>query len=212
MLPKLTPVECVQKTLAQLADKKDRAAQRSSREIEQDRAQIAYAAHAEGDQKAIKRLEQLAHDAAGIAGEVASINNAISEANKRLAAARQDEAHAAEQERIRKVREVLVAFVECGNELDEIMSDLAEQGTLMTQIITQLHGLGVSVPSHQQWDVLGFQSLLTALAGTVWHHRFEHLPPNQRRSFKALTEGWAATVRNSLGEPEQAKEKEDAAA
>jgi flagellar biosynthesis chaperone FliJ len=211
MLPKLTAVECVQKTLSSLADKQDRAAQRL-REIEQERAQIAYAAHAEGDVKAIKRLEQLAHDAAGIAAEALSVETAIAEAHRRLDGAKQNEARAAEQERIKKVREVLVAFVACGNELDEIMRDLAEQGPQMQQLITQLHVLGVSVPSHNQWDVFGYQSLLTALANTIWHHRFEHLPPNQRRSFKALTDGWAATILNSLGEPDQIKEKEDAAA
>jgi hypothetical protein len=181
-------------------------------EIHLERAQIAYAAHAENDPKAIKRLEQLAHDAADIVVEVASVDTAIAEAHRRLDGAKAAQARVAEQERVKKVREVLVAFVECGNELDEIMSDLAEQGALMPHLITQLHGLGVSVPSHNQWDVLGYQSLLTALASTIWHHRFEHLPPNQRRSCRALTDGWAATIRNSLGEPEQTKEKTDAAA
>jgi predicted translin family RNA/ssDNA-binding protein len=84
----LTAIEWVEKTLSQLADKRERALKRSQ-EISAERAQIGYAAHAKGDQKAIKRLEQLNLDVVNMSGEVASIDAAIAEAQKRLAAAQQ---------------------------------------------------------------------------------------------------------------------------
>lgn len=88
---------------------------------------------------------------------------------------------------------------ECGAELDECMRDVAEQGELATKLITKLHHLGVDLPTFQQWDVLGGQALKTALMSTIWKRHSEHLAPNQRRSFKALVDGWAATIRGGVG-------------
>ena len=200
MLPKMTPIECVEKTLSQLADKKERAAQRL-REIEQERAQIAYAAHAEGDAKAIKRLEQLAHDAAGIAGEVSSVDTAIAEAHRRLDGAKAGEAREAARANAAEIKALLTVFAETARDMDEALADFATSSHELRDVVNKLHNLGCQFPNHNQIESLGSRAVLTAIGQSIFKRAVETLAPGERRSFAPMVATWIANIENTHIKP-----------
>jgi hypothetical protein len=212
MLPKMTPTECVEKTLAQLADKKERALKRSQ-EIAAERAQIGYAAHAEGDQKAIKRLEQLNLDVVNMNGEVASIDAAIAEANKRLDAAKQNANRDAAKQNATEIRKLLAAFAAAATDMDEALADFATASYELRDAVNNLHGLGCAFPSHNQIESLGSRVVLTAIGQSIFKRAVETLAPGERRSFAPMVATWIETIeRNNiaplLGEQTAAKKEE----
>jgi hypothetical protein len=215
VLPKLTAVECVEKTLSQLGDKKDRALKRSQ-EISAERAAIGFAAHAEDDPKAIKRLEQLNRDMLAMSGEVESIDAAIGEANKRLDAARQNANREVAKVNAGEIRKLLAAFAAAATDMDEALADFATSSHELREVVNKLHGLGCNFPNHNQIESLGSRVVLTAVGQSIFKRVVETLPPGERRSFGPMVAGWIKTIEDShvrplLGESEQSKEKADAA-
>ncbi len=195
----MTDIEAAEKTIAILTDKKDRAAARIQ-QIAEERKSVGFAVHADGDAKARKRLDQLNADDATMVGELQSLDAAITEATARLAAAKAAPAQEADGANARATREVLGAFREAGHELDDAMRDIGEIGALLQNLLSQLHNLGCQFPSHQQLNTLGAQALATSLMSTPWHKRYEHVPPNQRRTFGSLIDTWSKTIEASIAE------------
>ena len=74
--------------------------------------------------------------------------------------------------------------------------------------LDELRQGGITHPSYEQIDALGYRAVLTMLANTPWAKRFERLGPLDRKSFGALTAGWALMIENAinakLGERETA--------
>jgi hypothetical protein len=78
MLPKMTNIEIVERTIAQLNDKRDRVTQRSSA-ISAERQQLGFAVHANNDKAAAKKLSDLNAEFLTLAGEIESIDGALVE-------------------------------------------------------------------------------------------------------------------------------------
>jgi hypothetical protein len=57
-----------------------------------------------------------------------------------------------------------------------------------------LHAAGVRSPTYEQLDALGYQAFATAIMQTPWHRRFEHLAPNERKSFRGLIDAWVMAI------------------
>jgi hypothetical protein len=114
----MNDIEAVEKVIAGLTDKRDRAVARIA-EITGERQRIAFAAHTTGDTVARARLDKLRVDAVFITGELADINDAIAEANKRLATARSATDHTAGKARIGRVHQLLAELEECAPQLDK---------------------------------------------------------------------------------------------
>jgi molecular chaperone GrpE (heat shock protein) len=205
-------VAACEATLAGL-EKKREACVRRGTELQDERANVALAAHT-GDAAARKRLDAINRESAEHASELQSLDAALRAAAERVAVARRAEAEEQDRANAAQVRKVLGEFVECGHELDDALNDVAQLGYAMIELLSKLHGLGVSFPSHEQLSVLGWQCVLTSLMASPWRKRTDHLPPNQRRSFKMLVDGWAGTVNSGLVQrlDEQSKESTDAAA
>jgi hypothetical protein len=151
----------------------------------------AYAAHAVHDPDAERELTNVAATIAINDSMLASIGEAISEAQTKLMVARAYEADVADRAKAREILELLGAFKEAGHELDDALRTLSETGRLFVGMVGQLRGFGVG-PSYEQVDVLGGQAVLTALLGTVWGKRFPRLAPHEHRSFRTLVDGWVA--------------------
>jgi hypothetical protein len=103
-----------------------------------------------------------------------------------------------------KIGALPVSAIDTPLVLSVIHSDLVA----MQDLHTRMQQLGSSFPTYQQFKVLGLSCLKTALMNTpIWAREFDHLPPNQRRSFKELIGGWAATIESGivtrLGEAKQ---------
>jgi hypothetical protein len=114
----MNDIEAVEKVIAGLTDKRDRAVARLA-EIAAERQRIAFAAHATGDAVARTRLDKLRVDAVFITGELEDIDGALAEANERLAAARDVADHAAGEARVGRVHQLLAELEECAPELDK---------------------------------------------------------------------------------------------
>jgi hypothetical protein len=167
----------------------------------------AYQAHAADDPDARRELDNVIAAAATNDGVLTSVQEAISEAETKLAVARAYEADVADQAKARAILELLGAFRECGREMDDAARTLGETGKVLTGLLSQLHAAGVHSPSLQQFDVLGDQALKTAILGTPWGKRYPLLAPHERRMFGDLIDGWAtmieSRIRAQLGEQEE---------
>lgn len=163
-----------------------------------ERSSIALAVHASGDKAARKRLDEINAALGAHASELASLDAALQAAAERVVAAQQAEAHAADLENVRRLRELVAAFREAGEELDDAMRDIGEIGALLKSILNQMHSLDCRFPSHAQLDALGAQAMATALMGTPWHKHYEHVPPRSRHTFKELISGWSDVIENGI--------------
>jgi hypothetical protein len=92
----------------------------------------------------------------------------------------------------------LQEFCKDGMRLDEALAVVAEAASALPDRLTKIHGLGSAFPSHQQLETLGYISVLTALRQSPWAHRFEPVPPNQRRNFTALLMQWHDTIERGI--------------
>jgi hypothetical protein len=168
------------------------------RELAEARRAHAHQAHAVHDPDAQRELTDVAATIAMNDSMLASIHEAISEAQAKLAIASAYEAEVADRAKAQAILEILGAFKEAGHELDDALRTVGEMGKVLGNLLSQLHAVGVHSPSHQQLDVLGGQALLTGIMATPWAKRYPLLPPDQRRSFRVLVDGWAAMIEQRI--------------
>jgi len=200
----MTDVKTAERTLADLQTKRGVLVAHGL-ELEEQRQQIAFAAHT-GDQQARKRLDGINRDTVVHGSELASIDAAISEANTRLQAARRAEGIAADRQRACELRTVLEEFVECGRKLDGAMAVLVAESTEFHQALMRMHSLGCESPTSELVRVNSTSALFTALMRTPWQREFRHLAPGQKRTFAELVAGWSQVIergiKQKLSEPE----------
>jgi chromosome segregation ATPase len=188
-----------EKVLSELQSKRARLIARGV-EIGDQRAAIAYDAHATGDTKAEKRLAELHREAAEYESQLAGLDSAIKTAGEKLAQARQAEVARADREAAAALRRELDRFREYGRQLDAALATVATSGQALHESLGKIHSLGSAFPTGQQLHSLGARALLTAIAATPWRREFETIAPRERRSFSDLIETWAATIESRLGE------------
>lgn len=188
---------------AKLARHRERAV-----ELEAERKQASFGAHALHDAKQRKALADVVDQSIRHETEGRAIGDAIEEARRRLAISTAYEADVADRAKARHALELLAAFQECGRELDSALQTVAETGRILPNLLSQLHAAGVRSPNRDQFDALGYAAVLTSLGGTIWGRRFEPLAPNRRQSFRALVDAWvmaaAPRLRAQLGENDEA--------
>jgi hypothetical protein len=214
MLPKMTDVEIVERTISQLTDKRDRVVARST-EIAAERQQLGFAVHADNDKAARAKLDKLNAEAATLTGELDSIKGAISEAEKRLAAAQQAASREAAKANAAEIRKLLTAFAATATDMDEALADFATASHELREVVNSLHSLGCQFPNHNQVESLGVRCTLTAIGQSIFKRAVETLAPGERRAFVPTVAKWIASIERNqitplLGEQTN-KEKADAA-
>jgi hypothetical protein len=209
VLPKLTAVECVERTISQLQDKKDRIAQRA-KEISAQRQELGFAVHANNDKAAAKKLSDLNAEFLTLAGETESIDGALTEAQKRLTAAKQVAAGEVAKANAAEIKELLTVFAAVASDIDEALADFATSTFELRDVVNKLHGLGCNFPNHNQVESLGSRVVLTAIGQSLFKRAVETLAPGERRTFVPMVATWIANIENThvkpLLDPEQAKE------
>jgi hypothetical protein len=211
MLPKLTPVECVEKTISQLQDKKDRIAQRA-KEISAQRQELGFAVHANNDKAAAKKLADLNAEFLTLAGETESIDGALTEAQKRLTAAKQVAAGEVAKASAVEIRNLLTVFATVAQDMDEALADFATSSHELRDVVNKLHNLGCNFPNHNQVESLGSRVVLTAIGQSLFKRAVETLAPGERRTFAPMVATWCETIERThigplLRDPEQPKER-----
>jgi hypothetical protein len=200
MLPKMSDVEIVEKTIAQLNDKRDRATKRVQ-EITGERQQLGYSVHAENDTKAKGRLATLNAEMAAMAGEIESVDGALIEAGKRLAAARQAVEREAARTNAAEIKELLTVFATVAQDLDESLADFVTSSHEMRDIVNKLHNLGCQFPNHNQIESLGSRAVLTAIGQSIFKRSVETLAPSERRTFSPMVANWISNISNTHIKP-----------
>jgi chromosome segregation ATPase len=205
-----TSVADAERTLHELQAKRERVVVRAA-ELAVERKDAAYAAHVEKNADARRRLNAVNAESAQHASELKSVEDALATAQERLGAARQHAARERDRAQARELRAQLAALTEASVSLDEALQALAEEGHALLEVVSKMHTLGTSYPSHEQVRVFGTHAVLTALMETPWKRGFQTLAPNERRNIRQLVQTWVATierdVRARLGEAEQTNDE-----
>jgi hypothetical protein len=200
-------------TLANLQQKREALVARGHR-LGEERAKLAFAAHAEADAKARKRLDEINRESALHDSELRSLDAAIVEAGERLKAAQAIEQQAQAREVAAELLKRAALLVQHAQSLDDANAVRVEASCAIAETLTQMRsladGLGVRVPSHEQYLALGSRADLTATMQTPFAREIgEHLPPNQRRTHVSYLAQWSDQIAKAcaavLGEPQKEK-------
>jgi hypothetical protein len=162
--------------------------------LAKERDAIAYDAHAVGDPKSRAKLDKLNLEGYQRTGEIASIETALKVARQRLAEAEQAEQQAQGRGVARELLKRAARLVELAQTLDdanrirgEVSCAISEELQTMRQIA---HGLGVFVPSEQQFLSLGSRAEQTTLMKMPFHRIAERLAPNEKRNHSSYAQPW----------------------
>ena len=203
----------VQKSEAVIADleTKRAACVRRGTELADERAAVALDAHT-GNTKARKRLDEINAAIAAHGSELASFDAAIKAAGERLqqaqASASQTQARKVARELLKRAR----VIVEHARTLDDANTIRVEASRAIADELTEMrslaHGIGLFVPSHDQFLALGSRADHTAGMQTPFAREVaEHLPPRERRTHSSYAVSWHVAITKAaaaiLGEDKQ---------
>jgi hypothetical protein len=191
-----------ERVLSGLRQKRDAAVARGVA-LGEERTTLAFAAHADDDAKARKRLDEINREAALGDSELRSIDAAIGEATKRLAAAQAVEAREAERQRAREVLAVTERMKAAGQAIDDALAVLVAAGEDVHAAADALHMLGCPSPTGQQLLSFGERVIRGAVQKTMWSRAIERLAPGEHTSFSRVIDGWAAMIERQIGEKEE---------
>lgn len=191
-------LEKAQATVAELMRKRDKAVE-LWKNMTAERSAISFAAIAEGDKDAKKRLDQINSDGVKINAELESIDAAIGVARERVEQAKRDEQRGEDRDRALKLRDELKVFVKLGEQMDhhlQAFAALADQAKTSTQ---RIHALGHGAPNWSQFETFGAMAVNAVLMFTPWKREVaQHLAPRDRRTFTQLFQGWAAGAERAV--------------
>src|SRR5262249_18474024 len=194
----------VQKSKAVIADleTKHAACVKRGTELADERAAVALDAHT-GNVKARKRLDEINAAIATHGSELSSIDAAIKAAGERLQQAQasqsQTQARKVARERLKRAR----IIVEHARTLDDANTIRVEASRAIADELTEMrslaHGIGLFVPSHDQFLALGSRADHTAGMQTPFARDVaEHLPPRARRTHSSYAVSWCAAITKAV--------------
>jgi hypothetical protein len=188
---------------------KQRAALLDKQAMLAERLRVAsYEAHAQGD---VKLIDGLTEEAVRLDHRIASLNDAIAEAERRLRHAQEAAARAAECEKAKELLDHLKQFRQYGDQIDRALQVLIVSTVGLQNTLTEINRCGSDFPSQAQLLSLGGRVLLGAMGKTPFRRNFETLPPLERdRSMAAIIEQWCTTVERTITQKLGAKETEAA--
>jgi hypothetical protein len=237
----MNDVDAANKVLAQLTDQRDRATDRV-RQIEDQRRSLAYAVHADGNEKQQAGLNALNRQMADLASMIEDVDLALAEGRRRLDAAKAAAGRADASEHRQRARAILAELEACAPELDRTIphpddgqpyafSDpptVCKTAALAHALLVELKavGLGRDATFPKSWHgAAGKFDLEKALRGTAsagWPGLSADIRPATRNSisfgvrqtvnFTRLLGVWANAVRADLARHEQATNKAEIAA
>jgi hypothetical protein len=221
----MSEIEKAEHVLNNLRAKRDAAVARGI-QLGEERTTLAFAAHASDDAKARKRLDEINRESALHDSELRSLDAAIVEAAKRVAAAQAVEAQAVDRQRAAEAQKLARELGECFPYLDRKLAEAARTLTAINDGVQQLHQLGFTAPSDAQIRLAIVQIIQTWAHSLPksWHDHLrdglQFLAPHERRTatqyWDAVKTGLQNAIRQHTGEVEQPTkrqigEKEEAA-
>jgi hypothetical protein len=203
------PVGAAESAIADLQERRREHVERGRDLIARHQA-ASYAVYVDR-QGETTELTELTAATRAFEDQTRSLNEAISEAETRLVAARQAVAKAVDIERAKALREEVEHFRALGEQLDETLQAVGHLGIEAYASLARIHQLGSEFPSTYQLDTLGSICLRTAMQRGRWGKDSVLVPPMQRRDFGALFEVWAEAIERNVVAPHLGAQSEEAA-
>lgn len=170
-------------------------------ELANERGRVALGAHT-GDKKSRSRLDDINIASAKFASEFASIEAAITEANKNLDAAQAAEAQAADREKAKQIAALNAKLAEELDDADDAFADAISSVLSARALLMEMHTLGVTSPTDQMFRINSVVVIKTALQNLPqpWINDFEfaRLAPSQKKAFKPLATAWRDQIANQI--------------
>jgi hypothetical protein len=174
-----------------LADLESKAAatRAAIAEINEKRAELAFAAHGTASPSAVKALAKCNADRTARLGELEEFEHAIAEARRLCAIAEAQGDQEAARQRAEKALPIAERLAERGKKLDAAMKEYCEHYAAIGDDIDALARLGVPTPSRALVAVNLRRAHDTAASPLDKTSR--PVPLTLRRSFDSLLTGWA---------------------
>ena len=157
-----------------------------------------------GNDKHRKRVDEIHTTLAKHSSELAALDSALKSAHQRVVDLRAVEAQAQAREVARELLKRAARLVQLGQTLDDANAVRVEASRALAEELTQMreiaHGLGVHVPSHEQFLALGSRAEQTATMQTPFAREVgEHLAPRERRTHMSYAQPWQDAVVKAAG-------------
>jgi hypothetical protein len=206
-------IEKANRDLASLEEQREAIFSRAKL-LRKERDAIAFAALTANDKKAKERLREINLEDVALSANVASVEAALTVARVNLAEAKAAEAQAVDRANALQIRELNKRFLELGLIVDDAFADVISASAEMREVLDKMRALGVSSPTHQQFNVMGLIACKTAVMNVPWSsggREWEFLAPNQRKSFKSIALGWSEMIERQIAQRLGEDKKKDAA-
>jgi hypothetical protein len=172
--------------------------------LAKERQELSYSART-GDKNAKARLDKINVEATTLTNDIEIVAAALVEAKLRLGSAEQVAALEADRAKAVKIQELQAAFVERLLAIHDACGDIAKCTTENKLLLSEIHRLGVTVPSHDLVRINSVLALKTMLMATPWNPNefadFPHfLAPHERKLFRDLAVSWGATISNQIAD------------
>jgi len=202
MSKKQQSVAEAEKIVADLEGRRDALIERDAA-LAEERSELAFAALSRDDGKARTRLDTINRTASEFASELAAHDSALETARKRLEVARQHEARQVSRDRAMQLHEKVSEFVATANDLDAALAEVASLSHRIEELRREMQLLGATIPTPSQLESLGGRCLATVIGSSPWVRLFElpPVPPNERRTFASLINGWADQIERNFVQP-----------
>jgi len=184
---------------------------------EQELAQISFAAHASEDQKALARLETIKSRVVKREVDAKSLESAIAEAARRVAAAKDAEAQAGQKQNAEAAKVIVDRIDDLFASADMHFKQAMDALEAAHARIEEVHGLGFAYPTAVQLRANIIYALETCMARMpkyLWDELsrggLRYPSPAQRRTFSQFWAAMSATlgreIATRLGETKNEKE------
>jgi hypothetical protein len=212
-----TVAQC-ERVFAELTERRTKLIERLG-ELERERGRVAYDALAHvGDGAAGKLLDKTIAETVKHAEHVKALDDALREAGRRLAAARQHEAQAADRQRALAAARAAEKCWEHGAGIEAALVRLREHINGRYEALRVMHQNGLRYPSFEQQDGLFYRRVVGVMYDTPLRPRFEVVPPGERAHTVTAVDAdsWKPMVERNLaprlgdGEQQTATEPEAA--
>jgi hypothetical protein len=186
-------IEAAQATHTELRSKLD-AERDELQRTDVRRNELAFEAHAHGGE-AKKELDKLNRSRATQLAEIETLEAALLEASRRIAAAEQAANDAEMSGRAERAIEISARLVEHAEKIDEALAIVVERSKAFEDDLRELnHRLGCSNPNEHQFASLGVRAFKAAMMMSPL--QIEHMAPRERHSFTDLATDWSTTISN----------------
>jgi hypothetical protein len=175
--------------------------------LEAERSQISYGALVEADPRAIKRLETVSRELLALGQDAASVQAAISEAERRVSGAKADELREIERAKGEQARKFGKQAREHAKALDETARLLFEHFARFWAVMVELRRIGAG-PNPELVESACQRALVAASMNS--RLKLGHLAPSERRTFLELSDRWAEGIEAFVVHRLDEKEKDAA--